>query len=137
MNRVKKTYPKIGRKTCRSNFEYQVYKVLTGHIPKYSKLEYEPEKIEYSITATYCPDFVITFKNREPLYLETKGYFDYEDRRKMLAVKAQYPHLDIRMIFMKDSVLGKGSKTRYSDWCLKNDFKFAIKEVPADWLIDG
>lgn len=132
--RVKKEYPKIGRKKVKSNFEYQIYNTINGALPNFATVEYEPEKISYSISATYCPDFVVTFKTRPTMYIETKGYFDYDDRRKMLAIKEQRPDLDVRLLFMKDSTLGRGSKTRYSDWCLKNGYQCAFGTVPEDWL---
>jgi hypothetical protein len=54
----------------------------------------------------------------------------------MVAVKEQHPSLDIRFVFYRDnpSQLGRGSKSRPSDWALKNGFIFSIGEVPIDWF---
>lgn len=71
------------------------------------------------------------------IYVEAKGLgrsFDYDARTKMEAVKAQHPDLDIRIVFMRDGALRKGSKFRASDWAKKHNFQFAIGEIPKDWF---
>lgn len=132
--RPKKTYPKIGRKTCRSDFEFQTWKVMSGLIPKGAKLEYEADKIPYVIEKNYNVDFTLTRRDGSTMYIETKGYFDAEDRQKHLLVRQQQPDLDIRLIFYNDGKIHKLSQTRYSDWCNKNGFKYAIREVPPEWF---
>lgn len=94
---------------------------------------YETLKISYVVPASkhvYTPDFIL----ESGLIIEYKGFFDLDDRKKHLLVKEQHPNLDIRFVFERDSPIRKGSKTRYSDWCTKNGFKFAIKTVPKEWL---
>ena len=44
--------------------------------------EYESEKLSYVIEAKYIPDFKVG-----DVYLEAKGYFPSDQRRKMKAVK--------------------------------------------------
>ena len=57
--------------------------------------EYESTKVPYVIQHNYTPDFCLA----NGIYLEAKGYWDPESRRKMLAVKKANPELDIRMVF--------------------------------------
>lgn len=53
----------------------------------------------------------------------------------MIAVREANPALDIRMVFAADNKLHKHSPTRYSDWCVKNGFKYHIGiDVPREWL---
>ncbi len=54
----------------------------------------------------------------------------------MLRVKKQYPHLDIRFVFMSDSKISTGG--RCSDWCKKHGFPYHIGvDIPDDWLEGG
>jgi Phage endonuclease I len=80
------------------------------------------------VERTYTPDFAIG-----TILIETKGRFTSADRSKMLAVKAAHLELDIRLLFMRDQPIRKGSKTRYSDWCVKHGFQYAIGAVPPEW----
>ena len=59
------------------------------------KYEYESTKIPYVIQHNYTPDFLLP----NGIYLECKGYWDADDRRKIKAVKAANPDLDLRMVF--------------------------------------
>ena len=96
--------------------------------------EYEQHIIEYVKPETkhkYHPDFRLP----NGIFVETKGRFLTDDRKKHLLIKAQCPELDIRFLFQNSkSKISKGSKTTYADWCVKYGFKFADKEIPADWL---
>lgn len=105
-------------------------------LPRGSTVEYETEKLTYIEEKQYTPDFIVTRKDGSKIYIESKGFFPYPERAKMVAVKAGHPDLDIRLVFYRDnpSQLGRGSKSRPSDWAVKNGFPFAIKEIPADWL---
>ena len=51
--------------------------------------EYESTKVPYTIQHNYHPDFVLP----NHVYLETKGYWDPKDRRKVLAVKRDMNHV--------------------------------------------
>jgi len=96
--------------------------------------EYERHIIEYVKPETkhkYHPDF----KLPNGIFVETKGRFLTDDRKKHLLIKAQSPELDIRFLFQNSkSKISKGSKTTYADWCIKYGFKFADKVIPANWL---
>ena len=97
--------------------------------------EYEKHIIKYvkpETTHKYHPDF----KLPNGIFVETKGRFLTADRKKHLLIKAQHPELDIRFLFQNSKArISKASKTTYADWCIKYGFKFADKEIPADWLI--
>lgn len=96
--------------------------------------QYEQHKISYIKPATshkYTPDF----KLPNGIYVETKGRFTTADRKKHLLIKDQYPDLDIRFLFYNaNNRLSKKSKTTYAEWCDKNGFKYAEKEIPDSWL---
>jgi hypothetical protein len=89
---------------------------------------------EYTIPAsehTYKPDF----KLPNGIYIESKGWFLPEDRKKHLLIKEQNPELDIRFVLQSpNGKIYKGSKTTYAQWCDKNGFKWAKKEIPQDWI---
>lgn len=97
------------------------------------KFKYESDSIEYIQAHEYTPDF----KLPNGIYVEFKGKFTSMDRKKHQLVRKQHPDLDIRILFMRDNYLYRGSKTRYSDWCIKNGFTFAISsqgEIPLSWI---
>lgn len=96
------------------------------------KVEYETTKIAYRVEETrkYTPDFVLP----NGIIIETKGRFVAADRKKHLLIKKQHPELDIRFVFTNSRAkLSKGSKTTYADWCIKNGFLYADKEIPLEW----
>lgn len=99
------------------------------------KFEYEPHKITYVEPATvrqYTPDLIL---GKDQMYIEIKGRFTAQDRKKMSLIIEQHPELDIRMLLAKDNTISKNSKTRYSTWCAKRGIKYHIgQEVPDDWL---
>jgi hypothetical protein len=98
------------------------------------KVEYETEKVSYSIPAsehTYHPDFLLP----NGIFVETKGRFVIADRKKHILIKAQHPELDIRFVFTNSrNKINKSSKTTYADWCEKNGFKYADKHIPEEWF---
>ena len=98
------------------------------HTVRYEDLKIEWEDLRYR---TYTPDFVLD----NGIIVESKGFFDTEDRRKHLAIKAQHPELDIRFVFSNAKAkLYKGSKSRYCDWCDKHGFKWSNRVIPKRWL---
>ena len=119
----------------RSGFEDKVQRLLKEKGIPY---EYETETIHYTIPESkhkYTPDFIFNKSNGTKFYIEAKGRFDPEDRKKMLLIKQQQPELDIRLLFMRDQPIRKGSKTLYSDWAKKNNFTYATgTEGLLQWL---
>ena len=95
----------------RSNYE----KVVCGKLDEQDvPFEYETVNLHYEVS---------------------EQRFTTADRKKMLLVIAQHPDKDIRMVFQRHTnKLFKGSKTTYSNWCDKNNIKWADKMIPVDWI---
>ena len=117
------------------------------------KAFYEPLKVPYTLELNYIPDFIIGCDKKPTcledlpkgaIILELKGYLDADDRRKLLAVKAQHPNLDLRLVFMNNSFVYKNRKDkrrdkdstdiRYKEWAEKHGFMVAIGLVPEAWI---
>ena len=130
---AKKAYNKLKNRAdikFRSKLEEDVASLLEGLGISY---EYEAEKLSYVIEHRYTPDFKLpNYK-----YLEVKGYWDAEDRRKILAVKKDNPEIDLRMVFQSPyNTISKKSKTTYAKWCEKHDIPWtSYHDIPLDWLI--
>jgi len=96
--------------------------------------EYEKHKIKYTVPATdhtYTPDFRLP----NGIFVETKGRFVIEDRKKHVLIRKQHPELDIRFVFQNSkNKIRKGSPTTYGDWCVKHGFVYADKTIPQEWL---
>ena len=133
MGWAQEAYDKLKNKKepkFRSQLEKRVATLLTTLGVSY---EYESTKIPYTIQHNYTPDFVLP----NHVYLEAKGYWSAEDRRKILAVRKENPDIDLRMIFQSPyNKISKRSKTTYAQWCDKHKILWtAYHEVPLDWLI--
>jgi hypothetical protein len=113
----------------RSGLEEKVADLLVELGIKY---EYEPTKIPYQIQYNYTPDFLLP----NGIYLETKGYWDAADRRKIKAVKTLHPELDLRMVFQSPfNKISKKSKTSYAQYCDKLNIPWcSFTNIPIDWL---
>lgn len=85
---------------------------------------YEPEVLTYlqpEIKKKYSPDFITTNK----IYLETKGYWSLEDRKRHIWIREQHPDKRIIMIFQNsNNTLTKKSKITYADWCDKHNIEY-------------
>ena len=114
----------------RSKLEENIANLLEGLGVSF---QYESEKLGYTIEHHYTPDFVLP----NYTYLETKGYWDASDRRKILAVKKANPEIDLRMVFQSPyNTISKKSKTTYAKWCEKHDIPWtAYHNIPLEWLI--
>lgn len=116
--------------TVRSGFEAKIVEQLRKRKVKF---EYETLKLKYVVpesTHTYTPDIQLS----NGIIVECKGIWSAQDRKKMVLVKQQHPELDIRMLFMRNQLLRKNAKTKYSDFCDKNNIVWAEKEIPEEWL---
>jgi hypothetical protein len=94
--------------------------------------EYEKDRIPYRIerNASYLPDFRLS----NGIIIEVKGWFQSKDRTKHIAIKKQYPDLDIRFLFdNSNKKLSKTSRTTYAQWCKKHGFQYADKSIPKEW----
>jgi hypothetical protein len=95
--------------------------------------KYETIKLPYRVSkdCTYTPDFPVGNK----IIIETKGRFLTADRMKMLMVQKQYPKYEFRFIFNNSkSKISKVSQTTYGKWCEQNNFKYADKIIPQEWI---
>ena len=116
----------------RSGFEVMQRYALEQAKKKY---EYEPVRIAYNKPPTkhhYSPDLRLA----NGIYLELKGEFTAQMRKKHKWVREQNPELDIRFVFMnahQKLSKRKGSST-YGEWCTKNGFLWSHKEIPKEWF---
>ncbi len=107
----------------RNKFETRIYNQLKkAKVP----FKYESEKIPYVLAGHYIPDFVVTTALGK-IYIETKGYFRPEAKRKMVAVKRLHPELDIRLVFYSATKSNKSFADRHG-------FKYAVGTIPEEWL---
>lgn len=114
----------------RSKFEEKLYNEA---IEQDVKLRYEPDKdkLPYVVEGKYLPDFVLS----NGIIIEAKGLFDYQMRRKMLAVKKANPDRDIRLVFMRaGNKLAKTSKMTYAGWAEYHGFPWAEGSIPLAWI---
>lgn len=111
------------KKTYKNLFEANVAKQIKRSKVPFS---YEPVRIPFVIASHYIPDFVLSTPLGK-VYVECKGYFRPEDKRKLLAVKRQNPSLDIRILFWS-------KRPSYIKWAEKHGFKWAVEKIPKDWL---
>ena len=97
------------------------------------KYDYESTKVPYVIQHTYTPDFVLP----NGVYLECKGYWDADDRRKIKAVKTLNPDLDLRMVFQAPyNTISKKSKTTYAQYCERLGILWcSFTNIPVAWLM--
>ena len=130
---AKKAYAKLKESKnikFRSKLEENIANLLEGLGVSY---QYESEKLSYTIEHNYTPDFVLP----NYTYLEAKGYWSPEDRRKILNVKKSNPEIDLRMIFQAPyNTISKKSKTTYAKWCERHDIPWtSYHDIPIEWLV--
>lgn len=111
-------------KTVRNKFEKKIYGQLKDNAVKFT---YESERIPYLIAGHYIPDFILDTPSGK-IYIETKGHFRPEAKRKMVAVKKLNPNLDIRIVFYS-------SNKQYISWATKHGFPYAINNIPDEWML--
>lgn len=123
------------KKGYRSGLENVLTEQLSTTGKKYS---YESEKISYiqpEKKRTYTPDFVLLKKDGSKMYIESKGRWVLDDRKKHELILSQYPELDIRFVFSNPNArISKKSKTTYADICDKFGWKYAKKQIPDEWI---
>jgi hypothetical protein len=96
--------------------------------------QYEQHKVLYTVPVSYH-EYTPDFRLPNGIFVETKGRFVLEDRKKHVLIKQQYPELDIRFVFQNSkNKIRKGSPTTYADWCKKHGFLYADKTIPQEWL---
>jgi len=135
---------KIGTRTFKNKEEVTCYKYLKDHLPEGLSVEYETEKLPYTVDHVYIPDFPIKdSKGNIKGFCEFKGNgrsFDNSVRQKMIAVKKQYPHHKFYLVFHRDGKIGPkrkdGSHLKQSDWAIKNGFDYCIgtNNIKKEWF---
>jgi hypothetical protein len=93
--------------------------------------EYEGLEFPYVLHGTYHPDLQLMGNG---IVIELKGLLDRESKRKMAAIRQQYPDLDIRFVFMYADKKIPGTKQTHGQWATKNGFKWAEGKVPQEWV---
>lgn len=122
-----------GSLTLRSGLEKRTASYLDELGVEY---EYETVVLEYTVPAKkhkYKPDFILP----NGIIVEAKGRFDPATRQKMAHVIEQNPDKDIRLLFMRNNPINKGSTTTYGDWCDKRGIKWHVSaagEIPEEWI---
>ena len=112
----------------RSGFEERVAKELDNKAIPYL---YEAETFEYTLRSRYKPDLFLM----NGIVLELKGFWKPSDRRKHVAMKEQHPDLDLRIVFQKNQLLSRNSKSTYGDFCDKHGIPWCEwPNIPPDWL---
>lgn len=137
MRRQKKNN-KLQQYDFKSKFEEIVGEYLTNNNEK-GELQYEVDTIPYTqpeVKRKYKPDFKIA----DNVYVECKGIFSLDDRKKMLWVKEQHPEKTFYLLFYNaHQKLRKNSSTSYADWCDKHGFIWADlfksgRSIPQEWF---
>lgn len=112
------------------------------------KFQYEPYQLDYTkeVKQGYCPEcgskVMLKCHQYTPdvvlpggVHVEIKGKFDGAMRTKMIAVQESNPEVDIRFLFQRNGWCTKNHKMRYSDWCERNGFDYAVGEyIPDEWI---
>lgn len=94
--------------------------------------EYEPFRIPFDVQETrhYKPDILLP----NGILVELKGVMPTGDRKKHRLIKAQYPDLELRIVFSRPHMrISKQSQTTYAKWADSQGIKWADKFVPIAW----
>ena len=111
----------------KSKFEEAIYETA---VRSRKKLEYEPIWVPYVIKGSYNPDFVLP----NGIIVEAKGYLDAAACRKMKAVKASNPRLDIRFVFQNaNGKRNKRAKLKNWEWAERHGFQWSEGTIPLAW----
>lgn len=119
----------------KGKFEPKIAKIFEGLEEEYGfTTVYEPKSYSVRIPQLYTPDFELKFSDGRVKVFETKGYFRYEDQRKVLAFRNDYPGIQYHIVFERNNPIRKNSKLTYMDWAAKHGIPAAVGEVPKEWL---
>lgn len=88
------------------------------------KFKYEAKKFHFTqpeIKRTYTPDFWLP---EASVYVESKGKFTPEDRKKLVWWRESNPDVPFVILFMRGrNPIRKGSNTTYLQWAADNGFE--------------
>jgi len=128
------TKSKIRQQAIKNGYRSGLEDVISEDLKKRGvDFGYETVKIKWQLieSKTYTPDFILP----NGVIIESKGRFVPDDRKKHLKVREQNPDLDIRFVFSNSrNKIRKGSKTTYAMRCEKNNFLYADKRIPDEWI---
>ena len=111
----------------RSKFEGTVWEAAKR---SRKAIRYEPHFIPYVIKGSYLPDFILP----NGIIIEAKGYLDAAACRKMKAVKASNPNLDIRFVFQNpNGKRNSRAKLKNWEWAERHGFQWASGTIPLSW----
>ena len=111
----------------RSRFEETIWEAAKR---SRRKLVHEPYFIPYIMRGSYLPDFILP----NGIVVEAKGYLDAAACKKMKAVKATNPDLDIRFVFQNaNGKRNKRAKLKNWEWAEKHGFPWAEGTIPLEW----
>lgn len=130
----------------RSKFEHRIALSLEERGVKY---KYETEQLEYYTKVRsgvcedcdgthvlqrrwYTPDFFLP----NGIVIEAKGQFTSSNRVTLKAIREAHPTLDLRLVFMANNRISKSSDTTYIDWAEQFDFKYSLRGIPDEWLLE-
>ena len=97
---------------------------------------YETDKIPYSTPHTYTPDFVAKDILGHKFYIETKGRFPEDDRRKMRRVILCNPGIRILMILQNPHQKEKGLKRTAAQHCEAMGLPWCTPSVAKEFVQD-
>lgn len=125
------------RQGFRSGLELSIAEALEK---KGVSFEFESEHLKYIVPESehvYTPDFIIITASGRKIYVESKGLFAPEDRKKHILVRDAHPDIDLRFVFLNPNAkIVKNSKTTYAKWAEKNSFQWAAKSIPDEWIAE-
>lgn len=112
----------------RSGFEESIYNAAKR---SRKNLTHEPHYIPYVLKGNYLVDFQLP----NGIYIEAKGYLDAAACRKMKAVKASNPDLDIRFVFQRaNGKRNKRAKLTNWEWAERHKFPWSEGTIPLEWF---
>lgn len=117
---------KIKPKRTKNRFEESILEALEK---AELNVKYESSKLSYLISGHYTPDFTIISPSGHIIFLETKGYFRPDAKRKMAAVKKLHPTVDLRILFY-------AYRENDVKWAVKNSIQYAVGSIPSEWLLE-
>lgn len=130
--------------TFRSKFEHRIALALEAQGVKY-KYEYEQYEYYTKVRSGFCDDcagahvlqrrwYTPDFFLPNGIIIEAKGQLTAGNRTTLKAVREAHDSIDLRLVFMANNRISKSSTTTYIDWAEQFNFKWALKEVPKEWL---
>jgi len=113
-------------------YEYEKYK-LEYWKPIRDAVCFECTGAQVYKRCWYYPDFWLP---DHKFYIEAKGKFGQVDRMKMRLVKEAHPDEDIRMLFMRDNLIGRKAQTttRYTEYAERYGMPALVIENLGRWF---